>query len=114
MLCREHSSSESSSESETGIYTCDEGREADDEQSDWFAEPDPVYGVPGAPNPNRQRNPSNRLSWWNDEFGLSLSAKVVCQPLLGDGGVLMGRLSVQALWVLFLYRHNIDFRSIVQ
>ncbi|XP_045127840.1 G patch domain-containing protein 2-like isoform X6 [Portunus trituberculatus] len=71
----EHSSSESSSESETGIYTCDEGREADDEQSDWFAEPDPVYGVPGAPSSTRQRNPSNRLSWWNDEFGLSLSAK---------------------------------------
>ncbi|XP_050733912.1 G patch domain-containing protein 2-like isoform X1 [Eriocheir sinensis] len=73
----EHSSSESSSESETGIYTCDEGREADDEQSDWFAEPDPVYGVPGAPNPARQRNPSNRLSWWNDEFDLSLSAKAL-------------------------------------
>ncbi|XP_063867626.1 G patch domain-containing protein 2-like isoform X10 [Scylla paramamosain] len=71
----EHSSSESSSESETGIYTCDEGREADDEQSDWFAEPDPVYGVPGAQSSTRQRNPSNRLSWWNDEFGLSLSAK---------------------------------------
>ncbi|XP_045127833.1 G patch domain-containing protein 2-like isoform X1 [Portunus trituberculatus] len=73
----EHSSSESSSESETGIYTCDEGREADDEQSDWFAEPDPVYGVPGAPSSTRQRNPSNRLSWWNDEFGLSLSAKAL-------------------------------------
>ncbi|KAG0728066.1 G patch domain-containing protein 2-like [Chionoecetes opilio] len=73
----EHSSSESSSESETGIYTCDEGREADDEQSDWFAEPDAAHGVPGAANPNRQRNPSNRLSWWNDDFGLSLSAKAL-------------------------------------
>lgn len=100
--CREHSSSESSSESETGIYTCDEGREADDEQSDWFAEPDPVYGVPGVPNPARQRNPSNRLSWWNDEFGLSLSAKVVCQPHMGDNDAFtMGMLSVQAFGVLF-------------
>ncbi|XP_069168275.1 G patch domain-containing protein 2-like isoform X7 [Procambarus clarkii] len=73
----EHSSSESSSESEAGIYTCDEGREADDEQSDWFAEPDPVYGVPpGTTNGPRQRNTSNRLTWWNDnEFGLSSSAK---------------------------------------
>ncbi|XP_071553012.1 G patch domain-containing protein 2-like isoform X4 [Panulirus ornatus] len=75
---REHSSSESSSESETGIYTCDEGREADDEQSDWFAEPDPVYGVPGSTNATRQRNFSNRLAWWNDsEFGLSSSAKAL-------------------------------------
>ncbi|XP_071553009.1 G patch domain-containing protein 2-like isoform X1 [Panulirus ornatus] len=74
----EHSSSESSSESETGIYTCDEGREADDEQSDWFAEPDPVYGVPGSTNATRQRNFSNRLAWWNDsEFGLSSSAKAL-------------------------------------
>ncbi|XP_042206345.1 G patch domain-containing protein 2-like isoform X3 [Homarus americanus] len=74
----EHSSSESSTESETGIYTCDEGREADDEQSDWFAEPDPVYGVPGSTNTPRQRNASNRLSWWNDnEFGLSSSAKAL-------------------------------------
>ncbi|XP_069950160.1 uncharacterized protein [Cherax quadricarinatus] len=72
----EHSSSESSSDSETGIYTCDEGREADDEQSDWFAEADPVYGVPGSTNAPRQRSASNRLSWWNDnEFGLSSSAK---------------------------------------
>ncbi|XP_069168269.1 G patch domain-containing protein 2-like isoform X2 [Procambarus clarkii] len=75
----EHSSSESSSESEAGIYTCDEGREADDEQSDWFAEPDPVYGVPpGTTNGPRQRNTSNRLTWWNDnEFGLSSSAKAL-------------------------------------
>lgn len=29
------------------LFTCDEGREADDEQSDWFTEgPGPVYGVP--------------------------------------------------------------------
>lgn len=75
---REHSSSESSTESEAGIYTCDEGREADDEQSDWFAEPDPVYGVPGSANPTRQRAASNRLSWWNEnEFSLSSSAKVL-------------------------------------
>nr|XP_053645161.1 G patch domain-containing protein 2-like isoform X1 [Cherax quadricarinatus] len=74
----EHSSSESSSDSETGIYTCDEGREADDEQSDWFAEADPVYGVPGSTNAPRQRSASNRLSWWNDnEFGLSSSAKAL-------------------------------------
>ncbi|XP_067011470.2 G patch domain-containing protein 2 isoform X2 [Anabrus simplex] len=33
------SSSLSSSESDTGIYTNDEGREGDDEQSDWFGEP---------------------------------------------------------------------------
>ncbi|XP_064119595.1 G patch domain-containing protein 2-like isoform X4 [Macrobrachium nipponense] len=68
--------SNDSSESEAGIYTCDEGREADDEQSDWFAEPDPVYGVPGSNNQTRQRNFSNRLSWWNDnDLGLSSSAK---------------------------------------
>ncbi|XP_068223762.1 G patch domain-containing protein 2-like isoform X5 [Palaemon carinicauda] len=68
--------SNDSSESEAGIYTCDEGREADDEQSDWFAEPDPVYGVPGSNNQIRQRNFSNRLSWWNDnDLGLSSSAK---------------------------------------
>ncbi|KAK4325885.1 hypothetical protein Pmani_003543 [Petrolisthes manimaculis] len=74
----EHSTSESSSESETGIYTCDEGREADDEQSDWFAEPDPVYGVPGASNVARQRTPTARLSWWNDnDLGLSSSAKAL-------------------------------------
>ncbi|XP_069988004.1 G patch domain-containing protein 2-like isoform X2 [Penaeus vannamei] len=74
----EHSSSESSTESEAGIYTCDEGREADDEQSDWFAEPDPVYGVPGSANPTRQRAASNRLSWWNEnEFSLSSSAKAL-------------------------------------
>ncbi|KAK7066485.1 G patch domain-containing protein 2 [Halocaridina rubra] len=72
----EHSNE--SSESEAGIYTCDEGREADDEQSDWFAEPDPVYGVPGSNNQTRQRNMSNRLSWWNDnELGLSSSAKAL-------------------------------------
>ncbi|XP_037787242.1 G patch domain-containing protein 2-like isoform X6 [Penaeus monodon] len=75
---RDHSSSESSTESEAGIYTCDEGREADDEQSDWFAEPDPVYGVPGSANPTRQRAVSNRLSWWNEnEFSLSSSAKAL-------------------------------------
>ena len=29
------------------VFTCDEGREADDEQSDWVTEgPGPVYGVP--------------------------------------------------------------------
>ena len=29
------------------LFTCDEGREADDEQSDWFTEgPGPVYGIP--------------------------------------------------------------------
>lgn len=32
------SSSLSSSESDAGIYTNDEGREGDDEQSDWFGE----------------------------------------------------------------------------
>ncbi|XP_068223764.1 G patch domain-containing protein 2-like isoform X7 [Palaemon carinicauda] len=70
--------SNDSSESEAGIYTCDEGREADDEQSDWFAEPDPVYGVPGSNNQIRQRNFSNRLSWWNDnDLGLSSSAKAL-------------------------------------
>ena len=73
---REHSNG--SSESEAGIYTCDEGREADDEQSDWFAEPDSVYGDPAANNQSRLRNFSNRLSWWNDnDLGLSNSAKVM-------------------------------------
>ena len=29
------------------VFTCDEGREADDEQSDWVTDgPGPVYGVP--------------------------------------------------------------------
>ncbi|XP_071440652.1 G patch domain-containing protein 2 isoform X2 [Hetaerina americana] len=41
------SSSLSSSESDTGIYTNDEGREGDDEQSDWFCEPGAAYGIPG-------------------------------------------------------------------
>ncbi|KAG8222575.1 hypothetical protein J437_LFUL010418 [Ladona fulva] len=40
-------SSLSSSESDTGIYTNDEGREADDEQSDWFGESGSAYGIPG-------------------------------------------------------------------
>ncbi|XP_076096927.1 G patch domain-containing protein 2-like [Mytilus galloprovincialis] len=43
----------SSSDSE-GISTHDEGREADDEQSDFFHEPGPACGIPGI------------IPWWDD------------------------------------------------
>ncbi|CAL4117571.1 unnamed protein product, partial [Meganyctiphanes norvegica] len=72
---RDHSSDgESSSESEaSGIYTCDEGREADDEHSDWFAETDS-----GTNNARPRNNSKHRMSWWNDsELGLSSSAKAL-------------------------------------
>ena len=60
--------SDSSSENDAGNYTCDEGREADDEQSDWFAESGPVYGVPGV------NYKGTRMDSWNkEEFALSSS-----------------------------------------
>lgn len=43
------SSSVSGSESDPGFYTYDDGREADDEQSDWYQENGPTWGVPGNP-----------------------------------------------------------------
>uniref|UniRef100_T1JF38 R3H domain-containing protein n=1 Tax=Strigamia maritima TaxID=126957 RepID=T1JF38_STRMM len=49
------SSSLSSSESDAGVYTNDEGREGDDEQSDFYHEPGPAWGIP------------DQLSWWNAE-----------------------------------------------
>lgn len=49
------SSSLSSSESDGGIITNDEGREADDEQSDFFHESGPAAGISGID------------SWWEDE-----------------------------------------------
>lgn len=45
----------SSSESESGVTTYDEGREADDEQSDFFHEPGPACGIPGI------------IPWWDDQ-----------------------------------------------
>lgn len=47
------SSSVSGSESDPGFYTYDDGREADDEQSDWYQESGPTWGV-GKP-------------WWEKE-----------------------------------------------
>lgn len=47
------SSSLSSSESDTGVFTNDEGREGDDEQSDWFGEAGAVGG-------------GGAKSWWDD------------------------------------------------
>lgn len=35
----------SGSESDPGFYTYDDGREADDEQSDWYQESGPTWGV---------------------------------------------------------------------
>ncbi|XP_064621863.1 G patch domain-containing protein 2-like [Lineus longissimus] len=47
-MCSPSSSSLSSSESDAGIFTNDEvGREADDEQSDFFLESGPACGIPG-------------------------------------------------------------------
>jgi len=46
------SSSVSGSESDPGFFTNDDGREADDEQSDWYQESGPTWGVPGL------------KSWW--------------------------------------------------
>ncbi|XP_022248790.1 G patch domain-containing protein 2-like isoform X1 [Limulus polyphemus] len=65
---REHacsSSSFSSSESDCGIVTNDEGREADDEQSDFFHETGPVYGVPGGP------------SWWEEDENEELQRREI-------------------------------------
>lgn len=50
------SSSVSGSESDPGFYTYDDGREADDEQSDWYQESGPTWGVPG-----------NSKPWWEKE-----------------------------------------------
>ena len=50
------SSSVSGSESDPGFYTYDDGREADDEQSDWYQENGPTWGVPGMTKP-----------WWEKE-----------------------------------------------
>ncbi|XP_046383805.1 G patch domain-containing protein 2 isoform X2 [Ischnura elegans] len=64
------SSSLSSSESDTGIYTNDEGREGDDEQSDWFCEPGAAYGIPGV------------KTWWevsgDGSSGGAMEGSAVC------------------------------------
>ncbi|XP_006822164.1 G patch domain-containing protein 2-like [Saccoglossus kowalevskii] len=56
-IARDDSDSEtsslSSSSDDFGLYTNDEGREGDDEQSDFFHEPGTVYGVPGV------------IPWWD-------------------------------------------------
>ena len=71
--------SSDSSDNETGNYTCDEGREADDEQSDWFAETGPVYGVPGASDSSSHGTGGPVTAWWpGEELGLSPSTKVWC------------------------------------
>lgn len=49
------SSSVSGSESDPGFYTNDDGREADDEQSDWYQESGPTWGVAGI------------KSWWEKD-----------------------------------------------
>lgn len=56
------SSGLSSSESDGGILTNDEGREADDEHSDFFHEPGPECNIPGV------------SSWWDEEHLLSTSS----------------------------------------
>ncbi|XP_060083558.1 G patch domain-containing protein 2-like isoform X1 [Ylistrum balloti] len=53
---QESSSSLSSSESD-GLITNDEGREADDEQSDFFYEGGPACGIPGI------------IPWWENDAG---------------------------------------------
>ncbi|XP_033110447.1 G patch domain-containing protein 2-like [Anneissia japonica] len=54
--CSGHSSSFSSSDDDNiVIFTNDEGREGDDEQSDFFYEPGAVYGVPGI------------IPWWEKQ-----------------------------------------------
>lgn len=50
------SSSVSGSESDPGFYTYDDGREADDEQSDWYPENGPTWGIAGVGKP-----------WWENE-----------------------------------------------
>lgn len=56
MGSQESSSSLSSSESD-GLITNDEGREADDEQSDFFYEGGPASGIPGI------------IPWWESDAG---------------------------------------------
>lgn len=50
------SSSLSSSDSDTGIHTNDEGREGDDEQSDFYHESGPACGIPGV------------TPWWENDI----------------------------------------------
>ncbi|XP_029832098.2 LOW QUALITY PROTEIN: G patch domain-containing protein 2 [Ixodes scapularis] len=56
----ECSSSLSSSESDAGILTNDEGREGDDEQSDFFHEAGPACGIP-----------AGVMAWWDEEGPLA-------------------------------------------
>ncbi|CAN8000582.1 unnamed protein product [Ixodes hexagonus] len=54
------SSSLSSSESDAGVLTNDEGREGDDEQSDFFHEAGPACGIP-----------TGVVAWWDEEGPLA-------------------------------------------
>ena len=56
------SSSVSGSESDPGFYTHDDGREADDEQSDWYQESGPSWDVPGL------------KSWWERDHSFPFRA----------------------------------------
>ncbi|XP_064483684.1 G patch domain-containing protein 2-like isoform X2 [Ornithodoros turicata] len=58
------SSSLSSSESDAGIHTNDEGREGDDEQSDFFHETGPACGIPGI------------IAWWEEESVGDMDARL--------------------------------------
>ncbi|XP_078000801.1 G patch domain-containing protein 2-like [Glandiceps talaboti] len=60
-------SSLSDSSDEAGLYTNDEGREGDDEQSDFFHEPGSVYGVPSI------------VPWWEKE-GISMEEDIEKDP----------------------------------
>ncbi|XP_070577452.1 G patch domain-containing protein 2-like isoform X2 [Ptychodera flava] len=60
-------SSLSTSSDEAGLYTNDEGREGDDEQSDFYHEPGSVYGVPGI------------IPWWERER-MSLEENIEKDP----------------------------------
>ncbi len=55
------SSSVSGSESDPGFYTNDDGREADDEQSDWYQESGPTWGVPGI-----------KPCWWEKDSAVGI------------------------------------------
>lgn len=56
------SSSVSGSESDPGFYTFDDGREADDEQSDWYQESGSTWGPP---IPTAM--PPSKPLWWVEE-----------------------------------------------
>ena len=66
------SSSVSGSESDPGFYTYDDGREADDEQSDWYQESGQTWGIPVKP------------CWWENNNSST-------SPMAGTSSTLLAR-----------------------